>query len=99
MKNYIDDLNKAFESRVRLGIMSVLMVSDFVEFGTLKEQLQITDGNLASHISALEKLKYVEVRKQFVGKKPNTSYAATPEGKAAFSRHLDALEKLIRYSA
>ncbi|HLP33833.1 MAG TPA: transcriptional regulator [Bacteroidia bacterium] len=95
MKNYIADLNKAFESRVRLGIMSILMVNEFVEFGTLKEQLQITDGNLASHITALEKYKYIEVKKQFVGKKPNTSYAASKAGKKAFSEHLDALERLI----
>ena len=95
MKNYIEDLNKAFESRVRLGIMSILMVNDYVEFGTLKEQLKITDGNLASHIQALEKLKYVLVKKQFVGKKPNTSYAATKSGRKAFSDHLNALEKLI----
>lgn len=96
MKNFIEDLNKAFESRVRLGIMSILMVNDFADFGTLKEQLQITDGNLASHISALEKLDYIEVRKQFIGKKPNTSYAASAEGKKAFAEHLDALERLIR---
>lgn len=95
MKSYIENINKAFENRVRLGIMSILMVNDFVEFGTLKEQLQITDGNLASHISALEKLNYIQVRKQFVGKKPNTSYAASKAGKKAFSEHLDALEKLI----
>lgn len=95
MKNYIADLNKAFESRVRLGIMSILMVNEFVEFGTLKEQLQITDGNLASHITALEKYKYIEVKKQFVGKKPNTSYAVSKAGKKAFSEHLDALERLI----
>ena len=96
MKNYIEDLNKAFESRVRLGIMSILAVNDFADFGTLKEQLQITDGNLASHINALEKLKYIQVKKQFVGKKPNTSYSASKSGKKAFSEHLDALEKLIR---
>lgn len=96
MKNFIEDLNKAFESRVRLGIMSILMVNDFADFGTLKEQLQITDGNLASHISALEKLNYIEVRKQFIGKKPNTSYAASAAGKKAFTEHLDALERLIR---
>lgn len=95
MKNYIEDLNKAFESRVRLGIMSILMVNDFVDFGTLKEQLQITDGNLASHISALEKSDYIKVKKQFVGKKPNTSYAVSAKGRKAFSEHLDALEKLI----
>ena len=98
MKNYIEDLNKAFESRVRLGIMSILMVNDFVDFGTLKEQLQITDGNLASHITALEKLNYIQIRKQFVGKKPNTSYAASREGKKAFTEHLDALERLINKS-
>ncbi|MDD2792192.1 MAG: transcriptional regulator, partial [Sediminibacterium sp.] len=74
MKNYIDDINKAFESRVRLGIMSILMVNDFTDFSSLKEQLQITDGNLASHLAALEKLEYISVSKQFIGKKPNTSY-------------------------
>ncbi|HEX5626139.1 MAG TPA: transcriptional regulator, partial [Saprospiraceae bacterium] len=68
---------------------------DYVDFGTLKEQLQITDGNLASHIQALEKARYVLVRKQFVGKKPNTSYAASKAGKKAFGEHLDALEKII----
>ncbi len=98
MKNFIANLNKAFESRVRLGIMSILMVNDFVDFGTFKEQLQITDGNLASHINALEKLKYIEIKKQFVGKKPNTSFAATVAGKTAFGEHLDALEKLINKS-
>lgn len=99
MKNYIEDLNKAFESRVRLGIMSILMVNDFVDFGTLKEQLQITDGNLASHITALEKLNYIQIKKQFVGKKPNTSYAASKAGRKAFGEHLNALERLIIKSA
>lgn len=95
MKNFIEDLNKAFESRIRLGIMSILLVNDWVDFGTLKEQLNITDGNLASHISALEKMEYVQIKKQFVGKKPNTSYAVTKTGKKAFSEHLNALENLI----
>lgn len=96
MKYPIGELNKAFESRVRLGIMSILMVNDFVDFGTLKEQLQITDGNLASHISALEKMKYIKVRKQFIDKKPNTSYAVSGTGRKAFTEHLDALERLIK---
>lgn len=96
MKNFIEDLNKAFESRIRLGIMSVLMVNDWVDFGTLKEMLQVTDGNLASHITALEKMEYLKVQKQFVGKKPNTSYAVTKAGKKAFSNHLDALENLLK---
>lgn len=96
MKNFIDTLNKAFESRIRLGIMSILMVNDQVDFTMLKELLQITDGNIASHISGLEKLGFVSVTKQFVGKKPNTSYSATIAGKEAFTKHIQALEQLIQ---
>ncbi len=92
----VDDLNKAFESRIRLGIMSVLLVNDWVEFVELKETLNVTDGNLASHLTALEKLEFIEVRKQFIGKKPNTSYSVTAAGRKAFNEHLNALEKLIR---
>lgn len=96
MSHDISQLNKAFDSRIRLGIMSVLAVNDKVEFSVLKEMLDLTDGNLASHISALEKLEFVEVTKQFIGKKPNTSYSITKKGKAAFNQHLNALENLIK---
>lgn len=95
MKEFIAKLNKAFENRVRLGIMSVLMVNDAVDFNTLKEMLDVSDGNLASHISALEKAEYVLVEKQFVGKKPNTTYSVTKAGRQAFNEHLNALEKLL----
>ena len=95
MKYFIDTLNKAFESRIRLGIMSILMVNEQVNFTMLKDLLDITDGNMASHISGLEKLGYLTVTKQFIGKKPNTSYAATESGKAAFADHVKALEKLL----
>ncbi len=94
----IEQLNKAFESRIRLGIMSVLMVNAQVDFNTMKELLDLTDGNLASHMSALEKLNYVEVKKQFIGKKPNTLFEASKEGKIAFQKHLNALEKLLKHS-
>ena len=96
MKDYLHKLNKAFENRARLGIMSVLMVNDAMDFNTMKEVLDLTDGNLASHISALEKLEYIEVQKQFIGKKPNTTYKVTRIGKKAFNEHLDALEKLLK---
>jgi DNA-binding PadR family transcriptional regulator len=92
----INTLNKTFENRIRLGVMSLLMVNDKIDFNTLKEMLDVTDGNLASHLSALEKSEYIKVTKQFVGKKPRTTYAVTSEGKKAFNEHLDALEKLIR---
>ncbi len=96
MKSIIDDLNKAFESRVRLGIMSVLMVNDTVDFNTIKENLDLTDGNLASHLKALEKIEYVIMNKEFVGRKPRTTYKASELGRQAFKQHLAALEKLIR---
>ncbi|AYN00287.1 winged helix-turn-helix domain-containing protein [Chryseobacterium sp. 3008163] len=91
----ISQLNKEFESRVRLGIMSVLMVNDWVDFSEMKSLLEITDGNMASHSNALEKANYIEVKKEFVGKKPKTSYRVTQNGRIAFTEHLDALEKLI----
>jgi DNA-binding MarR family transcriptional regulator len=91
----ISKLNKEFESRVRLGIMSVLMVNDWVDFSEMKNLLEITDGNMASHSNALEKANYIEVKKEFVGKKPKTSYRVTQSGRTAFTQHLDVLEKLI----
>jgi DNA-binding MarR family transcriptional regulator len=95
----LSKLSKAFDSRIRLGIMSVLMVNDIIDFSSLKDTLGLTDGNLASHINALEKLRYIEVSKQFVGKKPNTTYSATALGREAFNEHLKALEELIRKSS
>jgi hypothetical protein len=92
----IDKLNKDFESRVRLGIMSVLMVNDWIDFTEMKTLLNITDGNLASHASALEKAEYIEIKKEFVGKKPKTSYRVTNSGRYAFTNHLNQLEHLLR---
>jgi DNA-binding HxlR family transcriptional regulator len=95
LKEIISKLNKVFDSRIRLGIMSILMVNDQVDFITLKDLLDITDGNLASHLSNLEKNELIEVKKQFIGKKPNTNYSATEKGKQEFKKHLEYLSKLI----
>lgn len=92
----IDKLNKDFESRVRLGIMSILMVNEWIDFTEMKTLLNITDGNLASHSTALEKAEYIEIKKEFVGKKPKTSYKVTNRGRAAFKEHLNSLEKLMK---
>ena len=96
MRELIVNLNKHFENRIRLGIMSMLMVNDWVDFNLMKETLSITDGNLASHMKALETENYIEIKKQFIGKKPNTTYRATIEGRKAFNEHLLTLEKLIK---
>ncbi|MFK7001536.1 winged helix-turn-helix domain-containing protein [Flavobacterium oreochromis] len=95
MKNIIQNINKVFDHRIRLGIMSILMVNERVGFTTLKELLGVTDGNLASHTKALENENYILVEKQFIGRKPNTSYKTTLEGRKAFQEHIEALEKLI----
>jgi DNA-binding MarR family transcriptional regulator len=95
MKNPIEHLNKIFDSRVRLGIMSALMVNTAVSFNNLKELIGVTDGNLASHLKTLEEEKYIVVEKGFVGRKTNTTYAITRAGEKAFKQHIDALEKMI----
>lgn len=76
--------------------MSILVVNDWVNFLEMREHLQVTDGNLASHINALEQKKYIEVKKEFVGKKTKTSYKVTKNGRDAFEKHINALEKLLR---
>ncbi len=96
VKNLITALNKNFESRIRLGIMSVLMVNDIIDYKALKELLDTTDGNLASHLAALEKNGMLEVQKQFIGRKPNTRYRATKMGRDLFIAHLENLNRLIQ---
>lgn len=96
MKIYIDNLHKAFESRVRLGIMSALAVNDTLDFTSLKEYLDVTDGNLATHLKKLEKEAFIEVEKSFIDNKPNTKYSMTKEGNKAFEEHLNVLEQIIK---
>ena len=96
MTNIISQLDKAFDSRVRLGIMSILSVNDSTDFNTMKQLMELTDGNLASHLKALESIEYIQSIKQFIGRKPNTQYVITELGKNSFKKHLDALEKLIK---
>ncbi len=96
MKTDISGLNKLFENRVRLGIMSILAVNESSDFTDLKESLSVTDGNLASHLKALEEGKVIMVNKQFIGRKPNTSYSITEYGTYLFRNHINALENLIK---
>lgn len=95
MKNPISNLQKVFENRIRLGIMSALMVNDSLSFNVLRELLELTDGNLASHLKALEQKEIIRVSKQFIGRKPSTTYQATGYGKDLFRKHLAALEDLL----
>lgn len=94
--NIFEQFDKAFENRLRLHIMSVLVANDHYDFNALKELLDVTDGNLASHLKALEKEQYIIVNKSFIGRKPNTQYSASNAGRQAFKKHLEALENLIK---
>lgn len=96
MKNPIENLNKIFDSRIRLGIMSAVLVNDEVNFNDLKELIQVTDGNLASHLKTLEEASYIKVKKGFIGRKTNTTYSVTKPGEKAFKQHLEALEQMIK---
>jgi DNA-binding MarR family transcriptional regulator len=96
LKSIISNINKTFESRVRLGIMSALTVQPKADFNYLKEMLNVTDGNLASHLKALENEGFISMNKRFVGRKTLTTYYATMEGRDAFKNHLDALERIIK---
>ena len=96
MKNPINGLNKIFESRIRLGVMSILMVNEEINFNDLKQLLEVTDGNLATHLVNLEENGFIKVHKGFVGRKTNTTYAITKQGEKAFNEHIAALETMIK---
>lgn len=96
MKNPITGLNKVFDNRIRLGVMSILMVNDEVSFNDLKQMLEVTDGNLATHLVSLEENGYIKVHKGFIGRKTNTTYSVTKNGEKAFTDHITALENMIK---
>lgn len=96
MKNPITGLNKLFESRIRLGVMSILVVNEEINFNDLKSMLEVTDGNLATHLMSLEEHGYIKVHKAFIGKKTNTTYSVTKSGEKAFGEHITALEAMIK---
>jgi DNA-binding MarR family transcriptional regulator len=96
VKDLLIHINKVFENKVRLGIMSILMVNDYVDFNRLKDLLGITDGNLASNIKSLEKNNYITISKEFLDKKPHTTYRISDTGRNSFIKHIEAMEKIIK---
>ena len=94
--NPISGLNKIFDNRIRLGVMSVLMVNEEISFNDLKQMMEVTDGNLATHLVTLEENGFIKVHKGFIGRKTNTTYSITRSGQKAFSDHITALEQMIK---
>jgi DNA-binding MarR family transcriptional regulator len=91
----IEEIDDVIHGRVRLGIMAFLSGAGRAEFATLKSKLSLTDGNLSAHLTKLEGAGYVEIEKQFVGKKPLTTVLITPKGRKAFAQYLAAIGKLV----
>lgn len=96
LNNPIAGLNKIFDNRIRLGVMSILMVNEEISFNDLKQMLEVTDGNLATHMQTLEESKFIKVHKGFIGRKTNTTYSITKAGEKAFKDHIEGLEKMIK---
>ena len=96
MNNPISGLNKIFDNRIRLGVMSVLVVNEEISFNDLKAMLEVTDGNLASHLVSLEENGFIKVHKGFIGRKTNTTYSITKLGEREFKNHVKVLEGMIK---
>jgi len=83
-------------SQARLGIITVLMTRRDASFSDLKKLLGLTQGNLGIHLAKLEDAGYVEVKKEFVQKKPRTTARITKRGRKAFLEHVERLERVVR---
>jgi DNA-binding HxlR family transcriptional regulator len=76
--------------------MSILIVHNEAEFTYLKKMLELTSGNLNAHLKVLEDNGYIKVKKEFVERKPRTTYKLTPTGKKMFKKYVAELEKIIK---
>ena len=91
----IAELDDIIHSKIRLGVMSILMTAESAQFTYLKEVLEATEGNLSVHLKKLEDAGYIKVEKKFVRRKPQTLLKITSKGRKAFEKYLEVLEKII----
>ena len=92
---HIPEIDKLIHEPSRLAIMAQLYVVQSADFLFLRPQTGLTTGNLSAHIRKLEKAGYVEVKKEFVNKKPHTILQLTEEGRAVFKEYIENLKKII----
>ncbi len=90
--NLIDEV---IHQRTRLAIMATLAGVERLEFNEIKAELGLTDGNLSTHATALERAGYVRIRKTFKGRKPHTTLAVTARGRKSLQRYIDMLEGIL----
>lgn len=89
-------IDEVIHSRIRLAIMSALIASEAMEFTALRDLIKATDGNLSANLKKLEDAGYISVRKEFINRKPASSYSLTENGKTAFAAYIENLERLIK---
>lgn len=89
-------LDELIHSKIRLGIMSMLVSIEFADFSLIKHKLTLTDGNLSANLRKLEEAAYIKVEKMFVDRKPQSRYSITEKGRDAFSAYIGNLEKLLK---
>ncbi len=92
----IDTLDDTLNQKARMKIMTTLLALGEADFKLLKEELALSDGNLSTHLALLEERGYVIGRKEFVRRKPHSSYKPTDAGRDAFHRYIDALMRIVR---
>ncbi|MFN9439832.1 MAG: winged helix-turn-helix domain-containing protein [Brevundimonas sp.] len=92
----ISRIDEVIHGRVRLGIMAYLAGAEEADFATLKQKLELTDGNLSVHLKKLEEAGFVAVDKRFVDRKPVTRARMTEVGRDAFVGYLDAMAALVK---
>jgi len=90
-----ESLDPIIHSQIRLAVLSILISVKRADFNYLKRETGTTDGNLSTHLTKLEEVGYILVKKSFQGRKPLTTCSLTEKGRAAFTRYLKALESYI----
>ena len=88
-------LEKVFSSPIRLRVMASLMSSQTISFSNLLAHLEVTRGNLSSHVKALEMHKMLKIKKDFVANKPKTTYTITEVGKRSFIAYVTLLTSIL----
>lgn len=90
------NLDPIIHAPTRLAILSILISVENANFTFLKESTGTSDGNLSTHLTKLEESGYISIEKKFVGKKPQTTCAITKNGRVAFEKYLDQLERIVQ---
>ncbi len=93
--NY-QSLDELLHSRIRLAIVSILVMVEEIDFPALRDRVGATDGNLNAHLKKLEEAGYIGVKKKFIERKPVTRYRLTVKGRDSFKKYVETLEGFIR---